>query len=787
MADPYSTGDVGTFVGTVGDPRVDPLIWFGLKWGTDGAGTSAHLTYSFPKANAAWLSNYADQEPFQNFQPFTAAQQTAAKKALDLWAEVANITFEQITETSTNVGEIRFGNSAAVTNSDFVAWAYGPYDVPGQAWPENGDVWVDRKYPYNFQLNPGQEGFLILLHELGHALGLDHPFADGDPGEVVIDPQYDNDKYTVMSYTAEPTTLAYASTPQMLDILAIQYIYGKNMTTRAGDTMYKFSAAQVNKTIWDAGGIDTLDLSNQRGPVQGTLEGGEYFRFGWSPGGYYSSYLGIAYDVTIENVISGSGHDRIIGNSAANRLVGGGGNDHLAGGEGNDHLEGGAGADLILAEAGDDWADGGAGLDYVNGHEGDDVLFGGAGNDVVAGHEGDDYLDGGAGNDVLAGASGNDTYVIDSIKDSVDEYFNEDSDDIVRSSITVNLANLAEGRIEHATLLGTAAINATGNDKNNALTGNTGANKLDGGVGADTLTGGKGADVYIVNEAGDQIIESIAGAAGGIDTVQSAIDFSLAALANVEKLVLAAGIAGLDGIGNGLNNTLTGNEFANTLDGGIGKDTMAGGAGDDHYIVDNIGDVMTETLTNAKGGGIDTVESSVSYSLAARANVDHLILTGGALNGTGNANNNEISGNANANKLDGGTGNDAVGGNAGDDSLIGGTGNDTLTGGDGADKMTGGAGNDVFDFNLVSELGDPDIITDFKKGLDRIDISDLLDEVLYVGANVFADGFVTFTYDKATTNVWFDKDGSAGGESALSLASLQNVNLTAADSASFIV
>jgi Ca2+-binding RTX toxin-like protein len=82
--------------------------------------------------------------------------------------------------------------------------------------------------------------------------------------------------------------------------------------------------------------------------------------------------------------------------------------------------------------------------------------------------------------------------------------------------------------------------------------------------------------------------------------VQSSIDFDLTALVNVEKLTLAAGIVGLDGIGNGLNNTLTGNEFANTLNGGTGRDTMAGGAGDDHYFVDNIYDVVTETILNTK-------------------------------------------------------------------------------------------------------------------------------------------------------------------------------------------
>ena len=109
-----------------------------------------------------------------------------------------------------------------MTNSEFVAWGYGPYEQPGEAWPENGDIWFDKAYAPNLRLAPGQEGFATMLHEIGHALGLDHPFDDGSPGEPVLSSFLDTDKFTVMSYTAELSTLAYASTPQVLDILAIQ-------------------------------------------------------------------------------------------------------------------------------------------------------------------------------------------------------------------------------------------------------------------------------------------------------------------------------------------------------------------------------------------------------------------------------------------------------------------------------------------------------------------------------------------------------------------------------------
>ncbi|HEV8392350.1 MAG TPA: M10 family metallopeptidase [Dongiaceae bacterium] len=811
MTSPYETGVVETFKDS-SDPTVSPLVWLGYKWGSGGGeGTSATITYSFPTAHATWsddYKNFLDNEPFNAFEPFTAGQKTAARQALSLWAEVAQVSFIEVSDTpgDLDVGDIRFGNSGAVTNSPSAAWAYTPFDDGAIEYPENGDVWFDKKYAPNLRLQPGQEGFATMLHEIGHALGLDHPFDDGEPGEPILAAPLDTDQYTVMSYTPELSTLAYASTPQMLDILAIQYIYGANMTTRTGNDTYKFSAAEVNRTIWDAGGNDTLDFSNQSGAaVTGVLQEGTFFRFGGHPSFGTTSILGIAYGVTIENVIGSNRGNNITGNDVANRMIGGNAADFLAGLGGDDHLEGRGGNDTLQGGAGGNFVDGGAGNDIVTGGEGIDTLLGGAGNDQLTAFESDDFLDGGLGIDTMLGGSGNDTYVISAAGDVINEEGNLDNDDVVRSSIAVNLTTLGGGQIENAILLGTAALKATGNGTDNELTGNNGANILDGGIGADILTGGKGADTYFVNEAGDQVIESIAGTTGGIDTVKSSIDFSLAALVNVEKLTLLAGFSDLDATGNALNNTLTGNEFKNVLNGGVGKDTMLGGGGDDYYFVDNIGDIVTETILNTKGGGIDTVESTVTYSLAAHANVDHLILTGGAnINGTGNALNNEITGNSGANTLNGGTGNDVMaGGNGNDalnggsgndtldggndnDTLIGGAGNDLLTGDDGNDKMTGGTGNDVFDFNLKSELGDVDTITDFKKGADLLDISDLLDDALYAGSDIFADQIVSFTYNGTTTNVLFDADG-AGGSSATALASLLNVHLTNLDGASFIV
>jgi Ca2+-binding RTX toxin-like protein len=190
---------------------------------------------------------------------------------------------------------------------------------------------------------------------------------------------------------------------------------------------------------------------------------------------------------------------------------------------------------------------------------------------------------------------------------------------------------------------------------------------LDGGSGADTLSGGFGNDTYVIDDAGDSVIEQ---AGAGIDMILSGIDYDLRNAAQVENLTLTGGA--VNAIGNALNNTLTGNAANNRLDGGAGVDRLVGGLGDDTYLVDNAADVIVEN-TN---GGIDTVESSVTLTLAAH--VENLILTGSAaLNGTGNALDNSLVGNAGNNRLTGDMGHDILDGAGGTDTLIGGAGNDT--------------------------------------------------------------------------------------------------------------
>jgi Ca2+-binding RTX toxin-like protein len=293
-----------------------------------------------------------------------------------------------------------------------------------------------------------------------------------------------------------------------------------------------------------------------------------------------------------------------------------------------------------------------SGPDVLNGYDTADNINGFAGNDALYGWGGDDRLDGGSGADTMQGGAANDTYVVDNSADVVVEAAGAGTD-TVRSSISYTLGS----NVENLALTGSAAINGTGNGLANVLTGNSGTNVLDGAAGADRMTGGAGNDTYIVDNTGDQVIES---SSQGTDTVLSGVSFTLGS--NVENLTLT-GTAAINGTGNSLKNTLVGNGAANLLSGGTGADTMRGGAGNDTYVVDNAADIVTELA----GEGTDTVRASTGYTLGA--NLENLVLTGtGAVGAVGNALANALTGNSAPNSLIGGGGADLLAGGAGADA-----------------------------------------------------------------------------------------------------------------------
>ncbi|PTQ73712.1 calcium-binding protein [Pseudomonas sp. GV071] len=236
-----------------------------------------------------------------------------------------------------------------------------------------------------------------------------------------------------------------------------------------------------------------------------------------------------------------------------------------------------------------------------------------------------------------------------------------------------------------------------GGEGNDSVLGGAGNDRLDGGTGSDTLVGGAGDDTYVVDAITDVVSEL---ANSGIDTVESSISLTLATY--VENLLLT-GTEALNGTGNTSANRLVGNSAANVLNGGTGIDTLIGGDGNDTYVVDALADVVIENANE----GIDTVQASVSYALAAH--LENLTLTGtGLLTGTGNELDNVLIGNAGANTLYGGLGNDRLDGGSGADTLFGGAGDDTYVVNIATDVVTELAdeGSDTVESSVSFTLGD---------------------------------------------------------------------------------
>ena len=415
-----------------GNAQVDSLLvgtyWMGNTWST-GTFTTP-LTYSFMTETSRFASIYSSENEYEAGYVLTSAQQSGITSALSMWSSVANIKFTQVSESTTTVGDLRFGGYLNM-DSDTAAWGYFPADTPS-----GGDVWLG-PVTNNPTPDKGTYDYLVFMHEIGHALGLKHPFSQSLSNATVLASQFDDVSNTIMSYN---TSYSYEpTTPMLLDIAAIQSLYGANTQWQTGNNTYSWGASQsVFETIWDAGGIDTIDASNQSAAVRINLNEGQFSKIGQTflkldTQTAFNEGLAIAYGAKIENAVGSANNDSLIGNALAN------------------------------------------------------------------------VLDGGAGNDTMIGGTGNDIYVVDNIGDDVSETSTLASEiDAVSSSVSWSLG----ANLENLILTGTAHVNATGNTLSNVLAGNTGNNVLNGGAGQDTLIGGIGTDTLIGGVGADRFVFS---------------------------------------------------------------------------------------------------------------------------------------------------------------------------------------------------------------------------------------------------------------------------------------
>ncbi|WP_203423237.1 M10 family metallopeptidase [Sinorhizobium sp. BG8] len=400
------TGKTTRSVSLTGTQQIDALI-YGEAW----AGST--VTYAFPTSASSY--NYYG-EPDNNFETLSSRQQSAVRFALDTaYGGRANDGFsvEGFTNLTVSVGSATTATLRYAQSDEALPTAYG-YLPSTSAW--GGDVWISSASA-NRSPAAGNYAWLVMLHETGHALGLKHGHV-AEYGSPALPSSYDSMEYSIMtyhSYIGERSTsgfmnetYGFAQTFMMLDIAALQEIYGADYTTNAGDTVYKWkpssgdtyvngevaidaAANRIFATIWDGGGSDTYDLTAYSSAVNIDLRPGKYSitseaqlaylgggpNQGNSRGNVFNALLHDSDTRSlIENAYGGSGSDTIRGNVGSNKLSGYSGADKLYGDAAKDVLFGGAGNDRLYGQSGNDILYGGTGTDRLSGGDGyDDFVF----------------------------------------------------------------------------------------------------------------------------------------------------------------------------------------------------------------------------------------------------------------------------------------------------------------------------------------------------------------------------------------------------------------------------
>jgi Ca2+-binding RTX toxin-like protein len=775
------------------------------------------LFFAFPTSLPAYTGTEGSAADADGYTPMNAAQQAAVRTMLGYVASVFNVSFVETADVAqSNTLAFAFNNQTGSSG-----YAYFPSTAS-----IGSDVFIAHGYE---DLSNGSPGQSTLIHEIGHALGLKHPFAAGGDGPYLPSAE-DNTAWTVMSYTDAPGRPADGNY-SVLDIAALQYLYGPSTTGRTGNDNYQLSAAATNM-IWDGAGTDALDASALAAAVTLYLEPGY-----WGFIGAKASTITAAGQVTvnfgsqIENAFGGSGADTLVGNALGNSISGGGGDDRITGGAGDDSLSGGAGNEIFA------YAASGNGLDTISDFAPGDVIKLVGTLSTLGVTTGNGSTVGGRRVEAQT-VAGLTTLFVDTDNLAGAEVQIRLTGNFAASGFTVTAGVDGTSNISYAASTGLALTGTAGPDD---LVGAGAADTLTGLAGNDTLTGAAGNDT--LDGGADIDTASYAGATGAVMAflwnIQATGADGTDSLLNIENLMGSAFNDRLDGT-NGANDLKAGDgndslfayAGADTLTGGVGNDLIDGGADTDTasyagatgavtaflwgdqatgadgtdilYNIENlIGSAFNDRLDGTNSAN-DLSGGAGNDSLYAYAGADTLtgglgndLMDGGAdadtasyagatgavtvflwgsqasgADGTDTLYNFEnVIGSAFADRIDGTNNADGLNGGAGDDSLFGYGGTDTLTGGAGNDLISAGAGNDIIRF--AASGNGIDSLTDFAIG-DTLNIAALLSinpggVTNGNGSTVSANG-VQVSSVSGTTTLYIDTNNSAGAEIQISLS-----------------
>ena len=690
--------------------------------------TGSTISYAFPTSSSGI---YGTQE-LAGFQGLNSVQQACATLALQTWDDLIAPDLLKSTSGSSN---IELG-----TSSTGIGYAHAYL-------PTTGSVWFSRAYADLMSPQVGGHSFLTYVHEIGHALGLDHMGNYNGSGSWTPSSYQDSGVYSVMSYfgpnwgsgsSSGVGLVAWADwvgadgrlyspqTPMLNDVMAMQSIYGAETSTRTGNTTYGFGSADIGSlsaiynfslnlnpilTIYDAGGNDTLNLS------------------GWStssiidlaPGAYSScnsmtNNIAIAYSCAIENAIGGAGSDIIAGNTL---------NNHLDGGAGNDSLSGGGGDDVLVAGAGNDTLDGGAGNDTV--------VFVGALSAYTFSYsasQGFSFVSSLTGSDSLKGIE---TFVFSDVTKSASELSGgaPTSPATPKVSIVAGVSSVAEGNSGATTYNYTVSLSGA-----SATVQTVGWSLTGSGASAASTSDFSGATSGLVTFNAGETTKTIQILVSGDTVVESDEGFTMTLANPSSGLVLGTATATGTIRNDDVASTPDDYPMATNTSGAItvGGPTLSG-------VIEKAfdGDLFKLSLTadytyvfnlNRLGGTLDPYLELYSPSLARLAYNDNAsastkdsqiiytakttgihylaawdkALASGSysISATLSAGM-TVNGDDNANTINGTSGSDQLFGFGGNDKLNGGIGNDLLDGGTGADKLAGGIGDDIY---LVDNVAD---------------------------------------------------------------------------------